>query len=237
MFPVERWALARGYAELLATDGVVRGLIGPRETPRLWTRHILNSAVLAEVVPAGRLGRRRRIGCRAARDPAGDRAARPHGDADRAAAAPGDVPARRRSTSSGSTTVRVMRARARTCTGPTTCARVRRRHVPGGGRPPPAAGLVHAAGRAPRRVVALKGATAADEVEAAAAALSAWGCAPARGHRARCGRARRADVRRAGRVGGPGIGIVAGPPPSRRVPGAGVASRTRRSSRRPVAPA
>jgi len=31
----------------------VRGLIGPREVPRLWERHVLNSAVLAEAVPEG----------------------------------------------------------------------------------------------------------------------------------------------------------------------------------------
>ena len=30
-----------------------RGLIGPREVPRLWTRHVLNCAVLGELVPAG----------------------------------------------------------------------------------------------------------------------------------------------------------------------------------------
>ena len=41
------------YVSLLATDGVVRGLIGPREVPRLWERHILNSAAVAEAVPAG----------------------------------------------------------------------------------------------------------------------------------------------------------------------------------------
>ncbi|MFB9315408.1 16S rRNA (guanine(527)-N(7))-methyltransferase RsmG [Nocardioides plantarum] len=41
------------YADLLASAGVVRGLIGPRETPRLWSRHLLNSAVLAEQVPPG----------------------------------------------------------------------------------------------------------------------------------------------------------------------------------------
>jgi 16S rRNA (guanine527-N7)-methyltransferase len=41
------------YAELLATDGVVRGLIGPREVPRLWDRHLLNCAVVAELLPAG----------------------------------------------------------------------------------------------------------------------------------------------------------------------------------------
>jgi 16S rRNA (guanine527-N7)-methyltransferase len=41
------------YAQLLATAGVERGLIGPREVPRLWDRHILNSAVLGELVPDG----------------------------------------------------------------------------------------------------------------------------------------------------------------------------------------
>jgi 16S rRNA (guanine527-N7)-methyltransferase len=46
-------ALARAvrYAELLATDGVTRGLIGPRETDRLWDRHLLNCAVVAELLP------------------------------------------------------------------------------------------------------------------------------------------------------------------------------------------
>ena len=42
---------ARRYAELLATDGVTRGLIGPRETERLWDRHLLNCAVVAELLP------------------------------------------------------------------------------------------------------------------------------------------------------------------------------------------
>ena len=41
------------YVAMLAGDGVVRGLIGPREVPRLWERHVLNSAALAEAVPAG----------------------------------------------------------------------------------------------------------------------------------------------------------------------------------------
>jgi 16S rRNA (guanine527-N7)-methyltransferase len=44
---------AVAYAELLATDGTVRGLLGPREVPRLWERHLLNSAVVAELIPAG----------------------------------------------------------------------------------------------------------------------------------------------------------------------------------------
>lgn len=45
--------LAERYAGLLATEGVVRGLIGPREAPRLWDRHLLNCAVLAELLPEG----------------------------------------------------------------------------------------------------------------------------------------------------------------------------------------
>ena len=44
-------AQAERYAELLATDGVTRGLIGPRETDRLWDRHLLNCAVVAELLP------------------------------------------------------------------------------------------------------------------------------------------------------------------------------------------
>ena len=52
VFASDRLELAQRYAELLATEGVVRGLIGPREAPRLWDRHILNSAVLAEAIPA-----------------------------------------------------------------------------------------------------------------------------------------------------------------------------------------
>ena len=43
--------LAQRYAKLLATDGVTRGLIGPRETARLWDRHLLNCAVVAELLP------------------------------------------------------------------------------------------------------------------------------------------------------------------------------------------
>lgn len=53
VFASERLLLAERYAELLSTDGVVRGLIGPREAPRLWERHILNSAVVGEVCAEG----------------------------------------------------------------------------------------------------------------------------------------------------------------------------------------
>ncbi|MGH3900670.1 MAG: 16S rRNA (guanine(527)-N(7))-methyltransferase RsmG [Pseudonocardiaceae bacterium] len=49
----DRYALAERYVALLAGPGVVRGLIGPREADRLWERHILNSAVLGELVPEG----------------------------------------------------------------------------------------------------------------------------------------------------------------------------------------
>ncbi|MFI7401453.1 16S rRNA (guanine(527)-N(7))-methyltransferase RsmG [Streptomyces sp. NPDC049541] len=49
----DRFADAVRYAELLAEAGVQRGLIGPREVPRLWERHLLNCAVLSEVVPEG----------------------------------------------------------------------------------------------------------------------------------------------------------------------------------------
>lgn len=48
-----RYPLAKQYAALLAGAGVDRGLIGPREADRLWERHLLNSAVLSELVPQG----------------------------------------------------------------------------------------------------------------------------------------------------------------------------------------
>ncbi|MCA1984375.1 16S rRNA (guanine(527)-N(7))-methyltransferase RsmG [Nocardioides nematodiphilus] len=51
VFQPDRLPLAEAYTELLATEGVVRGLIGPREAPRLWDRHILNCAVLGELLP------------------------------------------------------------------------------------------------------------------------------------------------------------------------------------------
>jgi 16S rRNA (guanine527-N7)-methyltransferase len=51
VFASGRLPLAERYADLLATEGVLRGLIGPREAPRLWERHLLNSAVLAEAIP------------------------------------------------------------------------------------------------------------------------------------------------------------------------------------------
>jgi 16S rRNA (guanine527-N7)-methyltransferase len=41
---------AEVYAGMLATRGVEHGLIGPHEVPRLWDRHLLNCAVVAELI-------------------------------------------------------------------------------------------------------------------------------------------------------------------------------------------
>lgn len=49
----ERLDLARRYVEHLADSGIERGLIGPREVPRLWSRHVLNCAVVADLLPEG----------------------------------------------------------------------------------------------------------------------------------------------------------------------------------------
>lgn len=47
----ERMALAERYVALLAGPGVERGVVGPRETERLWERHVLNCAVIGDLVP------------------------------------------------------------------------------------------------------------------------------------------------------------------------------------------
>lgn len=44
---------AARFVAMLSGDGVERGVIGPREVDRLWERHLLNSAVLGEVIPPG----------------------------------------------------------------------------------------------------------------------------------------------------------------------------------------
>ena len=49
----DRLALALRYATHLADTGISHGLIGPREVDRLWDRHILNCAVVAEAIPQG----------------------------------------------------------------------------------------------------------------------------------------------------------------------------------------
>lgn len=47
---------ARQFTEDLAREGETRGLIGPLELPRLWTRHVLNSALVAPLLRPGRVG-------------------------------------------------------------------------------------------------------------------------------------------------------------------------------------
>jgi 16S rRNA (guanine527-N7)-methyltransferase len=47
----DRLPMAITYAEALMTDGVIRGLIGPREAPRIWDRHLLNCAAVGELIP------------------------------------------------------------------------------------------------------------------------------------------------------------------------------------------
>jgi 16S rRNA (guanine527-N7)-methyltransferase len=49
----DRLGLAQRYVEHLATSGTERGLIGPREVPRLWSRHVLNCAVIESVIAHG----------------------------------------------------------------------------------------------------------------------------------------------------------------------------------------
>lgn len=49
----DRLEVMTRYAQLLAGDGVLRGLIGPREAPRLWERHLLNCVVVGELLPEG----------------------------------------------------------------------------------------------------------------------------------------------------------------------------------------
>lgn len=51
VFTGDAWDRAQAFAELLAGPGVVRGLLGPREVSRIWDRHLLNCAVVAEAVP------------------------------------------------------------------------------------------------------------------------------------------------------------------------------------------
>ncbi|MEY2695008.1 MAG: rRNA ((527)-N(7))-methyltransferase RsmG [Actinomycetota bacterium] len=44
-------AFARAYTQRLAADSETFGLLGPRELPRIWSRHVINSALLSELVP------------------------------------------------------------------------------------------------------------------------------------------------------------------------------------------
>ena len=51
----DRLPAIESFAALLATAGVERGLLGPREAPRLWERHLLNCAGLADLVEDGQV--------------------------------------------------------------------------------------------------------------------------------------------------------------------------------------
>ncbi|MGP9536714.1 16S rRNA (guanine(527)-N(7))-methyltransferase RsmG [Brachybacterium sp. AOP43-C2-M15] len=50
LFPAERLELAERFAVLLAEQGPERGLIGPREVDRLWERHLLNCALMVDAI-------------------------------------------------------------------------------------------------------------------------------------------------------------------------------------------
>lgn len=50
----DRYDLAERFVQHLATSGMERGLLGPREVPRLWGRHVLNCAVIGEYIPQGK---------------------------------------------------------------------------------------------------------------------------------------------------------------------------------------
>ena len=49
----ERLHLATRYADFLVDQATIRGLIGPREVPRIWERHLLNCAVVTDLVSDG----------------------------------------------------------------------------------------------------------------------------------------------------------------------------------------
>jgi 16S rRNA (guanine527-N7)-methyltransferase len=51
----DRLALAEGFTAILADSGVSHGLIGPREVPRLWERHVLNCAVIHPAIAADQM--------------------------------------------------------------------------------------------------------------------------------------------------------------------------------------
>ena len=51
-FPGQEDAI-RAYAEFLATAGIERGLIGPREGERIWERHIFNCLPVTQLLPQG----------------------------------------------------------------------------------------------------------------------------------------------------------------------------------------
>jgi|SRR5450631_4399877 16S rRNA (guanine527-N7)-methyltransferase len=51
----ERLTLAEQFTAILTDSGVSHGLIGPREVPRLWERHVLNCAVIHPAIATGQV--------------------------------------------------------------------------------------------------------------------------------------------------------------------------------------
>ncbi|HEY5979041.1 MAG TPA: 16S rRNA (guanine(527)-N(7))-methyltransferase RsmG [Microlunatus sp.] len=49
--PVDAFESICRYRDLLISRGIDWGLLGPREVDRIWSRHILNSAAVAELIP------------------------------------------------------------------------------------------------------------------------------------------------------------------------------------------
>lgn len=47
----DAWSRLEAFAALIQEQGELRGLIGPRELPRLWSRHLVNSLALSQFVP------------------------------------------------------------------------------------------------------------------------------------------------------------------------------------------
>lgn len=52
----DRIDVARAFTQNLVDQGEERGLIGPLELPRIWSRHVLNSAIVAPLLRPGRVG-------------------------------------------------------------------------------------------------------------------------------------------------------------------------------------
>lgn len=52
LFTENREAVKR-YVDILTSSGIERGLLGPREAERVWSRHILNSVAMQSLVPQG----------------------------------------------------------------------------------------------------------------------------------------------------------------------------------------
>lgn len=49
----EAWPKLLQFADMIVREGEKRGLVGPRELERLWSRHILNSTAVLEFIPQG----------------------------------------------------------------------------------------------------------------------------------------------------------------------------------------